>query len=148
MRTCSKCHLEKAEADFYGLEARCKACREEARKSRKDKNPEKFEEVQRRGRQAWMDRNPGKNFLQARKRHLQKTFGLTLEAYEKLVFQQGGRCAICGRTPKKHNLDVDHSHKSGKVRGLLCNSCNVGLGLFKDLPETLEKAAAYLREAS
>ena len=65
---------------------------------------------------------------------------------EALLRSQDGRCAIC-RIPEeesKRPLVIDHCHKSGKIRALLCNSCNVGLGMFKDDPEFLRAAAEYL----
>jgi hypothetical protein len=63
-----------------------------------------------------------------------------------MLQQQNGLCAICKKTEtgKTSNLCVDHCHKTGKVRGLLCNNCNKGLGLFKDNPEVLLNASAYL----
>lgn len=72
-----------------------------------------------------------------------KRFGLTPEAYAELAEKHGGRCAICGGTQKRE-LAIDHCHKTGKVRALLCGKCNIGLGHFKDDPELLRKAAAYL----
>lgn len=69
--------------------------------------------------------------------------------------RQGDRCAVCGvdATSKKNahhkyaGLFVDHCHSTGRVRGLLCHQCNVGLGNFRDDPALLAKAAAYLCEA-
>lgn len=70
--------------------------------------------------------------------------------FDKLHAQHGG-CAICGKHPENNWdgdwLTVDHSHKSGKVRGLLCGACNSGLGFFYDSIENLEAAIKYLRNA-
>jgi hypothetical protein len=56
-------------------------------------------------------------------------------------------CEICGKRPESiARLRIDHDHLTGKVRGLLCSNCNVGLGMFDDDPELLEQAAEYLRE--
>ena|ERR1035437_10202672 len=68
-------------------------------------------------------------------------YGLTKAGYDKLFKRQRGLCALC-RKPKV--LSVDHSHSSNKLRGLLCHSCNVGLGIFKDDPVLLRRAIAYL----
>lgn len=72
---------------------------------------------------------------------------MTLEQYNDLFAMQDGRCAICLNPPKENwPLDVDHDHKSGRVRALLCNNCNRGIGHLQDDPDLLEAAAAYLRE--
>lgn len=57
---------------------------------------------------------------------------------------QSGKCLICNEIPKR--LVVDHCHTSGKVRGLLCDHCNTGLGRFKDSPELLMAAIRYLKK--
>lgn len=77
--------------------------------------------------------------------HLSRTFGLTAEQYEAMVVAQDGHCAQCVRRdlPEKR-LAVDHDHKTGRIRGLLCADCNRGIGLFGDDPERLRAAADYL----
>lgn len=62
-----------------------------------------------------------------------------------MLEEQGGLCAICGN-PLEVPC-VDHDHETNQVRGLLCNPCNRGLGLFKDKPETLRSAAAYIEKS-
>lgn len=67
---------------------------------------------------------------------------------------QCGACALCGKVPgedpergrNQKCLHVDHDHKTGKIRGLLCSSCNRGLGYFGDDPVVLRRAAEYLTE--
>jgi len=78
--------------------------------------------------------------------------GSTVEEYEKLLKEQDGRCAICGRLDGHRSrygtsckLAVDHDHKDGTVRGLLCNNCNRGLGRFKDSVVLLQAAIRYLQ---
>lgn len=80
---------------------------------------------------------------QSRQRHLAR-YGLTLEGYEGMLLEQGGGCAICGLPPGTRALHVDHDHRTGEVRGLLCNNCNQGLGRFRDEPDALVAAAMYL----
>lgn len=75
--------------------------------------------------------------------HLQRKFNLTPEQYQTMVDNQDGVCAICKNTCTK-SLAVDHDHTTGKVRGLLCNSCNRGLGYLKDSKVILENALRYL----
>jgi hypothetical protein len=72
-------------------------------------------------------------------------FGLSANEYRGMLAQQGGVCAICCQfcSARKH-LAVDHCHKTGKVRGLLCNSCNTGLGMLQDSARLLAAAQAYL----
>lgn len=80
-----------------------------------------------------------------RERHLQQKYGISEQEYDKLLTKQNGVCAICERKcTKQKNLCVDHDHETGKVRGLLCDNCNVGLGRFKDSLKLLLKAAEYL----
>jgi Recombination endonuclease VII len=74
-----------------------------------------------------------------------RRYGLTLKDYRAIVAQQGNACAICRRSDRP--LVVDHCHVTKKVRRLLCNKCNVGLGCFKDDPRLLRAAAAYLEAA-
>ncbi len=78
-------------------------------------------------------------------------YGLTRADYDAMLLAQGGVCAIC-KCPeistyrgKIRDLAVDHSHKTGTIRKLLCTRCNQGLGGFRDDPLLLEAAAAYLR---
>ena len=77
---------------------------------------------------------------------LKKKFGITIEDFENMVSSQGSRCAICGSYTA--NLQVDHNHVTGEIRGLLCLQCNMGLGLFKDNPQALKNAIDYLRLGS
>ena len=78
-----------------------------------------------------------------------KKYKMTLEDYNKLVENQKGLCAICENEPggmsnSKKRLSVDHNHKTGKVRGLLCGSCNVGIGNLKNI-NNLKSAIKYLK---
>jgi hypothetical protein len=80
---------------------------------------------------------------------MKKHYGLTYEDYSSLLFQQQGACAICGMREdegRRTRLSVDHCHLTKKVRGLLCNMCNLGLGKFRDDPQRLQAAADYLRD--
>jgi hypothetical protein len=71
-------------------------------------------------------------------------YGITIEEYNRLFKLQNGKCAICNVTQEK-SLDVDHCHKSNKVRGLLCRKCNLGIGFMQDSPDICKKASEYLR---
>ena len=74
----------------------------------------------------------------------QRLYGVPLELYRDKLAAQNGRCAICGGPPGKRSLNVDHDHVSGKVRDLHCATCNVGIGVMRDDPELLRKAADYI----
>lgn len=91
--------------------------------------------------------------------HLVRKYGITMDDYEAIKASQGGGCAICGldetraigqgaRAKEKMYLSVDHDHETGKVRGLLCGHCNMGIGHFRDNPALLAKAAMYISQAA
>jgi len=90
----------------------------------------------------------------AKNGHLERKYQMTIEDYEKMYDEQNGVCKICGQPEtKKYNgkvveLAVDHCHETGKVRGLLCNKCNVALGGFQDSPTLLASALNYLNRVS
>lgn len=76
---------------------------------------------------------------------LRAVYGLTVEQYDDMLAAQGGVCAICSRPPGKTRLHVDHDHKTGIVRGLLCFSCNHRvLSAARDNPAVLRAAAEYI----
>jgi hypothetical protein len=89
----------------------------------------------------WRKKNPE----HARKSSLRRKFGLFVEHYEALLRSQKGGCAICGsQNLNGKALAVDHCHKTGKIRGLLCAKCNTGIGLFGDSIQLLKAAAEYV----
>jgi len=91
--------------------------------------------------------------IENRKRRLRadalKRYCITEAEFDVMFKAQGGRCAICG-TDQYNNRgpQIDHDHASGKVRAILCNACNGGLGLFKDNIDIMEAAVAYLKNAN
>lgn len=100
----------------------------------------------------WRAANIEYNREANRRRAFVRSYGITLDEYEKLRADQGGVCAICGkdqpgidrRTGKPRRLAVDHCHETARVRGLLCGNCNVGLGMFADNPGLLRRALGYV----
>lgn len=76
--------------------------------------------------------------------HFKRKYGITMEKYKELYDAQKGNCAIC--ESHKEILCVDHNHKDGKVRGLLCQKCNKGIGLLNDDEKILSKAIEYLNK--
>ncbi len=102
----------------------------------------------------WRKRNPNydkehRNDEKVRESAWKRRYGITREDYNKMLLEQEGKCSICRTSEigRGHTyFHVDHNHSTGKVRGLLCDLCNRGLGYFKDSAELLEKAKKYLDE--
>ena len=125
---------------------------------RKKKDPEGYQKIQkarkksedkRRGTRVELPRKPENS----RANHLRSKFQIDNELYLKLLNEQNGLCAICfkkekyiGTGGKVMRLSVDHDHTTGKIRGLLCNSCNRALGFLLDDPEVTNSATKYLIE--
>lgn len=80
----------------------------------------------------------------AKNTYLKRTYGITLDEYEAMQAAQDNVCAICGRPPRSRSLHVDHDHKTGLIRGLLCMPCNTQLLRRHITPDRLRAAADYL----
>ena len=130
MKICYACKETKNLADFYRS---------------KDKHQKECKTCNRERKLKWHQSESGK--LSSANTKLKRRFGIDLDAYNEMLQEQGGQCLICGATESHggHRLAVDHDHETGKIRGLLCKSCNVGLGNFYDNIEFLDKAIAYLK---
>lgn len=126
MKTCTQCQAEKPLDQFYaqergldGRRSRCIPC--EAR--------------------------------DVEDRRILRTYGITREQYDAMFEAQGGVCALCFEPEtntykgRVRALSVDHDHRTGAVRALLCSTCNRGIGLLGDDPELLRRAADYLDRA-
>lgn len=126
-KICSCCKTEKPFSGFSrdssrtsGIDSFCKVCRVENNRRRNEKNPERARAI----------KNKSK-------------YGVTPEDLERVLRNQGGVCAICsGILTHPH---IDHCHISGKFRGILCVTCNTGLGKFGDSVERIQKAIRYLQ---
>lgn len=95
---------------------------------------------ERQKRRDYYYKNRAVRLLYEREQRL-KNYGIF---FERFILEQNGRCRICSTELKRAQLD--HDHKTGKLRGLLCHHCNVGLGNFFDSVELLEKAIDYIKE--
>ena len=97
---------------------------------------------------AWKEANPKQWERLARSAHLKKQYGITIDDYNRMLSQQNNCCAVCGRADLSDSRGfrphVDHCHRTGRVRGILCGPCNKGLGQLQDDPEILRRAIAYL----
>jgi 5-methylcytosine-specific restriction endonuclease McrA len=109
---------------------------------------QKIEHPRRMYMQRWYAGNRDRVLEQKVRYGLKKRYGLTLEMYAALSESQDHRCAICrvpGLETKSKKLHVDHSHQTGKVRGLLCAKCNVALGVLENTA-LVEKGQVYLEK--
>jgi hypothetical protein len=132
VKTCSKCKLNKSLADFR----RCRTS--------KDGHKPQCAECQRLDGKRWKAENREKVRAQNKKDWRKWAYGLTNEQFSDMFQSQQGRCSICQTVMVKPN--VDHCHKTGRVRELLCNGCNAGIGIFDESVERLQAAIAYLRK--
>lgn len=142
LKTCQRCKTQKdVSSEFYtkarfhkyptslaGYDSHCKEC---VALDRED----------------YLKSNPQAKAAADRKQHLKK-YGLTPESYNEMFSKQKGCCAGCNRhqTEFNRNLVVDHNHETGKVRGLLCISCNLMIGYAQEETKTLYNLIEYLNE--
>lgn len=144
MVVCTKCGLEKEECEFRarptlkrGYHSWCRMCEKEGDRSRYIPKPKKVKII-----------NHNKVKEDRRLRNLKYRYNLDYDDYNKMYEDQDGKCAICGLNKDlgtSKGLLVDHCHETNKVRGLLCNNCNSGLGKFMDNIELLNNAINYLQ---
>lgn len=131
---CVKCGSTERYSDGKGDCMQCAKVRREAKYRRtKDKV---FAETK-----AWALANPDKKAAISERSRLKK-YGMTPQQHQAILEEQKGLCRICKETLGR--VHIDHDHKTGAVRGLLCHKCNVGLGHFRDDPALLREAAIYL----
>lgn len=130
IKTCTRCGEEKDVELFpkntngkYGRHSYCRLCRKK------------------------YDRERWENGLDQKVRavRLDKKYGMTPEDWDRLHDEQLGRCPICLRTlAEVGSIHIDHDHTTGKIRGLLCNCCNMGIGQLQDSPDVIRRALQYL----
>lgn len=143
-RRCSKCEQTLPLSEFWkhprgkdGLRSRCRACVTAQNQDLRRKRTAQLTSEER------YERN---------KRVKLRDRGLTPAQFDAMKTEQGNLCAICGRPEsvieksqgKPRELAIDHDHDTGQFRALLCSFCNLGLGWFRDNPETLRQAAIYV----
>ena len=141
---CVGCRVEKPEAafDMYTTHGRrrrrmrCRECVNLQRRIYRRAHPEKFTT------DTWSERHRGAQY--------KHRYGITLEQYNKSLVAQDHKCGICtthvSELPTR--LYIDHDHKTGQFRGLLCSQCNFALGMLKDRPSLFYNAVAYLEKAT
>ena len=154
-RICCKCKIPKSLEDFAkdkydksGRTYQCKKCRNEKQKEWVAANPEKVKALNKKHKETRKEfySNPERK-LKYRKASIERTFGIKYSEYERMMDEQNGLCAICFQPEtslKNKYLSVDHCHDTGKIRGLLCNACNRGIGYLKDSHLVIQNAFTYL----
>lgn len=127
LKTCTKCYQEKSTDDFYYSHNACKNCQNAVTRE--------------------YHRNRLKEDSGYHRKSRIRRYGITEDDYFEILIAQEGKCAICknkdpGRGHK--NFDIDHDQETGKVRGLLCSSCNLAIGGMGHNTDRLMSAVAYL----
>ncbi|AYV26896.1 MULTISPECIES: endonuclease VII domain-containing protein [Streptomyces] len=171
-KRCSRCKTRKPRAEFAanrsmkdGLQAYCRACQAEQHRVRQEakgrtvrarvvvpsghKRCPQCEEIK-----PYSEWEPNKTSSDGwasycrvcraqrnRASYFKRKYGITEAERDGMIAAQGGNCLLCRTAPAEH---VDHDHQTGKVRGVLCFSCNAALGQFKDRPDVIRRAAAYV----
>ena len=154
-RDCTKAYYQKPE-----VKERLKKYQKQYRKNHPDvaikasrkyrqNNREKVLKSAREYAKKIREEKPEEIHIKDRISHLEKTYGISSEEYEILLKSQNNMCAICkGKNDKDHNgrryLCIDHDHSNNHIRGLLCNKCNVLLGMARDNVNILQAAIEYL----
>lgn len=139
---CGSCEKPKRKSSFYpepsrahGISSRCIKCDQEKNRALYKQNAEQ--------RKAYRIRYKARR----RELHLEQKWGMSISEYGAMCRAQNGLCAICGKAPLKRQLAVDHDHATGAIRGLLCDSCNLGIGYFNDDPELMLAAIDYINQS-
>lgn len=147
-KTCNKCAVTKEYKYFYkdkgikdGHATICKECKNKSMNKWRELNRSKYNENMRKLRAT--DKERFKNI------DLKRTYGITLEDYNKMLVEQSYACKICKKenTSIKRTLAVDHDHVTGKVRGLLCYACNRALHTLDNI-KLFETALKYIKESA
>ena len=135
MKICVKCNINQPVENYYKQTGKrtkegyrrptCKSCVNKSTTQWAKENPEKTKEIR-------------------RKAKLKRNYGISIEAYDAMVIKHNNKCAICHQEHKRRPLNVDHCHTTGKVRGLLCDKCNMALGLLNDSKELINNLGKYL----
>ena len=117
----------------YGIHSECRECALERTRSFREARASRETSEEKRRRE--------------RANQVKSKYGITLEEAESMLAAQGGECRICGTNDfSQRTWHIDHCHTTGKVRGILCSECNLGLGKFIDDTSLLRAAIDYLEE--
>jgi hypothetical protein len=135
MKKCTKCGVEKPLSEFYKDKSRPSGQRNSCKSCDKLKS------------HLWRKQDPNKTRECWRASKLKKKYNITNQQYEEMKIFQNNKCEICCKELGFGYLSaIDHCHKTGKVRALLCRNCNLLLGMAKDSVDILKSAQAYLEK--
>jgi hypothetical protein len=130
LKTCKVCGVEKNISDFYTGRKDCKDCKNAAARQWRKDNPENVE----------------RHLVRMRERTKERRYGITQEQFNQMILDQNSKCKICSNDFKNSkDTHIDHCHNTNKVRGLLCNNCNLALGQFNDNTDNMDNAIRYLQ---
>lgn len=140
-KRCSKCKITKVISNFGldkgrgGTRRYCKECESAYKRKQYAENPYRREYAKNQSIK-WKKKNPKTHARSERKSMLKRVYGLAIEEFDRKSTNQNGLCKICGLSSvnsqrKKISLSVDHNHNTNKIRGLLCQNCNLALGHLK-----------------
>lgn len=141
MPICKKCGA--TESFYKSQPSYCKQCMKLLSKSWEKANPER----RRKTKLHWQQKP--EQVVKRKQRHLYSTYGLTGEGFDRMLLEQGYKCPICFKEVSNkpdHRTHIDHDHATNKVRGVLCRSCNQGIGFLQHDVGILEKAITYLQK--
>ena len=148
-KICSRCGEIKKLTEFYtvrrcGSPSWCKKCKLDQNK-KYAKNPEVAAR-----KKAWRKKYNISTADLRKFSRMKRIYGITFEEYMEMMNSQNGKCVICKDKliMERRGIHIDHCHNTDKVRGLLCNNCNAGLGFFKENKESLRNAIQYLEKNS
>lgn len=134
-------YFYQSKTETYGLRRACKACEKSRATAWNNKNIERTKVTSKK----WREENKDHVKAMQKARDTLRYHGITSEVID-LIYSAFDKCDICDKKLIKKNLD--HNHKTGRIRGVLCNNCNLSIGAMRDNPEVLEKAAEYLRKTA
>lgn len=148
-KVCKQCKTEKLLTEFYkdksfknGYRANCKPCKDVSTNKWREKNKDKYNENMR------LLRSTNKDMF--KNIDLKRTYGITLEDYNRMLLEQDNKCKICKKSnpSSKRTFAVDHNHETNEVRGLLCYGCNRALHALetKGLFDEAQKYLNYYRK--
>lgn len=136
-------YVRKEQGHFH---SRCKECHKKKGDAWRAANSERSRKISRESGRRERLRNPDGVRQRELKNDLKKNYGISLEQYQTMLDAQGGVCGICGQPRgKRRRLSVDHNHKTGEVRGLLCDRCNPALERLETVLNWATRAEEYLR---